>query len=113
MREDANELRLLRPVKLLTITFAIILSFGGLCCSRQHRIDRVSNPGNNPAAAININTANKTELERLPNIGETLARRIVEFREQNGPFRRPENLLLVDGISEKRFQEIRPLIKTE
>jgi competence protein ComEA len=73
----------------------------------------VSNPGNNPAAAININTANETELERLPHIGETLARRIVEFREQNGPFRRPENLLLVDGISEKRFQEIRPLIKTE
>jgi competence ComEA-like helix-hairpin-helix protein len=63
--------------------------------------------------AININTATADELTSLPHIGDTLAKRIVEFRETNGPFRRPENLLLVEGISEKRFKEIRPLIKVE
>ena len=63
--------------------------------------------------AININTASGEELEKLPHVGETLARRIIEFRETNGPFRRPEHLLLVEGISEKRFREIRPLVKIE
>ena len=63
--------------------------------------------------AININTATAEELERLPHVGGTLAQKIVEFRAVNGPFRRPEHLLLVDGISEKRFQQIRSLIKIE
>ena len=62
---------------------------------------------------MNINLANEAELMTLPHIGETLARRIVEFREHNGPFQTPEHLLLVDGISEKRFREIRPLIRTD
>lgn len=64
-------------------------------------------------AAININAATQEELEKLPHVGETLAKRIVEFRTNNGPFRRPEHLLLVEGISEKRFREIRPLVKIE
>jgi competence protein ComEA len=50
---------------------------------------------------------------RLPGIGDTLAHRIVEFRDQNGPFRRPEGLLLVPGISEKKFREIRTLVKSD
>ena len=62
--------------------------------------------------AIDINRASATELMSLPGIGETLAARILEFREKNGPFRRPEQLLLVPGISEKKFRDIRTLIKT-
>lgn len=105
--------RLQCSASVLLLTFTIVSFFIGSSCSRQYRIDRASNAEYSTADAININTADKSELETLPHIGETLARRIVEFREQNGPFRRPENLLLVDGISEKRFKEIRPLIKTE
>jgi competence ComEA-like helix-hairpin-helix protein len=67
-----------------------------------------------PAAnAIDINSASAKELETIPGIGDTLAKRIVEFREKNGRFRRPEHLLLVPGISEKRFRQFRPLIRTE
>jgi competence protein ComEA len=60
---------------------------------------------------IDINTASEKELQTLPGIGETLAKRVIEFRERNGRFRRPEHLLLVPGISEKRLHEIRPLIR--
>jgi competence protein ComEA len=61
-------------------------------------------------ASININTADVLELEKLPQIGRGLATKIVEHRNRYGPFRKPEHLLVIDGISEKRFREIRHLI---
>ena len=63
--------------------------------------------------AININTASAGELEKLPHIGEKLAQKMVEHRENFGRFRKAEYLMLVDGISDKRFREIRNLIKVE
>jgi competence protein ComEA len=65
------------------------------------------------AVAININTATADEFEKLPHIGRKTAETIVEFREQNGPFRRPESLMQIRGISEKRFLELREFLKTE
>ena len=60
---------------------------------------------------IDLNSANASELRRLPGIGEKTALKIITFRERNGPFIRIENLMLVDGISEKKFLEIAPSIE--
>ena len=65
------------------------------------------------AAAININTASRQELEELPGIGEGIAERIVAHREQYGPFRRPEHLMMVRGISDRKFRELRAMIVVE
>ena len=62
---------------------------------------------------VNINTASAEELEKLPYIGPGVALKILAYREKNGPFRRAEHLMLIDGISEKRFREIRLLIRVE
>ena len=62
---------------------------------------------------ININTATREELERLPGIGEALAARIVEHRERHGAFRRVEHLIIVRGISERRFAALRAFIKVD
>lgn len=62
--------------------------------------------------AINLNTASIDELDRLPHIGRKTAEAIVAFREEHGPFRRPEHLMLVRGVSETRFLEIRHLLRT-
>lgn len=62
---------------------------------------------------ININTATREELEKLPNIGAVLAARIIEHRARYGAFRRVEHLLIVRGVSERRFREMRPLIYAE
>lgn len=59
---------------------------------------------------ININTATWEELTALDGIGEALAKRIVEYREQNGAYSSPEELLEVPGIGEKRLQAIRDQI---
>ena len=65
------------------------------------------------ATRININTAPSSELEKLPGIGKALAERIVAHREQYGSFRRTEHLMMVRGISERKFRELRPLVKVE
>jgi competence protein ComEA len=62
---------------------------------------------------ININTASADELEKLPGIGKALAERIIEHREKFGPFRRPEHLIIVRGISDKRFRALQDLITVE
>lgn len=61
-------------------------------------------------AKININTATAAELENLPRIGPKVAERIVEFRTQNGNFKRIEDIMKVRGIGEKIFDEIKDLI---
>jgi len=63
--------------------------------------------------AININTAPASDIARIPHIGEKLADRIVAYREAHGPFRRPEHVMLVDGISDKKFRLFRSFIRTE
>jgi len=63
--------------------------------------------------AVNINTADAAGLQRIPHIGEKLAADIIEYRQSHGPFRRPEHLLLVNGVSDKRFREIRQLVRVD
>jgi competence protein ComEA len=62
---------------------------------------------------LNINTSSANELETLPGIGKGLAERIVEHRARYGPFRRPEHLIVVRGISDKRFRALRDLITVD
>ena len=61
--------------------------------------------------AININTATAETLEKLPNIGAKKAEEIIKHREKYGAFRKLEHLMLVRGISDRRFREIKNLIK--
>ena len=65
------------------------------------------------AERININTATVEELTELDGIGEELARRIVEYREQNGSFINTDELLNVEGIGDKTLEDIRNKISTE
>lgn len=88
----------------------LVLVFVG--CGRTPRTETVSTAAS-AASAININTASSDELQRIPHIGEKLAAKIVEHREVHGPFRRVEHLMLIQGISDKRFRKIRPLVRTE
>ena len=99
-------------------TLALILSISG-CAKRERRT--AIRPGLSPAHPIsrpgrprvNLNTASAAELETLPGIGKALAARIIEHRQKFGPFRRVEHLIVVPGISDRRFRAMQDLIAAE
>lgn len=62
------------------------------------------------AELIDINTASQSELESLPGIGPTTARKIIEYREQNGPFVSTQDIINVSGIGPGTYERIKDLI---
>ncbi|MEW6286076.1 MAG: ComEA family DNA-binding protein [Chloroflexota bacterium] len=62
------------------------------------------------ADLVNINTASAAELETLPGIGPTIAQKIIEYREQNGPFLSTEDIINVSGIGPGTYERIKDLI---
>jgi competence protein ComEA len=59
---------------------------------------------------VDLNRASAEELRAVPGIGPALSERIVKFREENGPFRRVDDLLKVRGIGEKSLEKMRPYL---
>lgn len=55
---------------------------------------------------LDINQADSEALQALPGIGEVLAGRIISYRDENGPFSSPDQLMNVEGIGEKRLEAI-------
>ena len=65
----------------------------------------------NSTAPVSINTASAPELERLPGIGPVIAQRIVEYREQHGPYQRIEDLLEVEGIGPSKLESLQDYVQ--
>ena len=63
-----------------------------------------------PIFPININTATVEQLDLLPEIGPVLAQRIVDYRNEYGPYTSVNDLLYVNGIGEKTLAKIISLI---
>lgn len=53
---------------------------------------------------INLNKASVAELVQLKKVGPKYAQRIVDFREKNSPFKKPEDIMQVPGIGYKTFE---------
>ena len=59
---------------------------------------------------IDINSASKQQLILLPGIGESIASRIIAYRDENGPFSSVDRLVRVKGIGAKKLEKIRPFV---
>ena len=64
-----------------------------------------------PLASIDINHASASQLEALPQVGPVLAKRIVAYRKQHGPFNQLDGLDAVKGVGTKLLIRIRPYLK--
>ena len=60
---------------------------------------------------IDINTATIEQLDLLDGIGQAIAQRIIDYRTKNGPFSKIEEIMNVNGIGEKKFEQIKDYIK--
>jgi competence protein ComEA len=76
----------------------------------QNQVDK---PKSDSGQLVNINNASAEELESLPGIGKAIAERIIAHRQRYGPFRRAEHLLIVRGISDRKFRALRPMITAD
>lgn len=71
-------------------------------------VQEVNEKGGNKK--VNINTATQSELENLPGVGEAIASRIIEYRQQNGKFSKIEDLQNVKGIGDAKLNNIKEYV---
>ena len=63
-----------------------------------------------PEGMVNINTADEKELDKLPGVGPAMAKRIVEYRTENGAFQAPEEIKRVKGIGDAKYAKMKDKI---
>ncbi|MFC8423279.1 helix-hairpin-helix domain-containing protein [Streptomyces sp. NPDC057236] len=67
--------------------------------------------GAGPTAPVSLNTATLDQLDTLPGVGPVLAQHILDYRTRNGGFRAVDELREVNGIGDRRFAELRNLVR--
>lgn len=60
---------------------------------------------------ININMANEKDLQKLPGVGESTAKKIIKYREENGEFKNIEDIKNIKGIGESKYEELKDKIE--
>ena len=80
---------------------------------RTEHPQRAEAQTNAPDAAVKVdlNTADRAALQELPGIGVRTAELILEYRKQNGGFKKIEELMNIRGIGERTFLRLRPLVR--
>ena len=105
----------MRLLGLTVMLFALALP----SCARRGEIansnaealaSQASVKGQASPSCINLNLATVEQLMQLPGIGEVMSQRIIEYRKRHGPFRRPEEIIILEGFSERKYRAVADLV---
>lgn len=102
-------------IRNLLAALALTLSFGSLATTAHAADDDAIEGPVAPSTngVINLNTASEEELMRLPGVGPSKAKAILELRTQLKGFKRVEDVMRVKGIGRKTFRKLLPMLKLE
>lgn len=65
------------------------------------------------SGAVDINSAGIEELKKIPGVGESTAKKIIDYREENGGFSTKEEIINVSGIGKKKFESMKDYITVQ
>jgi competence protein ComEA len=90
----------------------LLILMGGVSVAgyASRRVDAGIGASFAPRFQVNINTATQAELEVLPDVGETLAKRIVEYRQRSGPYQGLDDLSQVQGVGPAMLAQMEALV---
>lgn len=92
------------------IAALLVLGLAGTAAAAQQSTRAPAAKASPVEAPVNLNTATMTQLETLPGVGPAMAQRILEYRQQNGGFKKIEELMNVRGIGEASFLKLKALV---
>ncbi len=102
MRRNQMEKMKMRFTLLVVACVMAVMAVPGILLAEDEAVGKV-----------NINAATVEELVELKQIGPEYAKKIVEYREKNGPFKNPEDIMEVSGIGEKTWEKNKERITTK
>jgi competence protein ComEA len=94
-------------MKRIALVLVTLLSLGTAAAFAQ---ESAKLPASSGMQMVNLNSATVPQLEALPGIGRSTAEKIVEYRQKSGGFKKVEDLMNVQGIGEKSFLKLKPLV---
>ena len=100
-------------ISIIMMACCLLLTLNASATDTKTEAPDISDTTKMQAAAIepvNINKADVKTLTTLKGIGKDRAQKIVEYREKNGPFQKPADLMKVKGIGKKLFDQNKDFI---
>ncbi|MDD5217031.1 MAG: ComEA family DNA-binding protein [Candidatus Omnitrophica bacterium] len=101
--------------RLWGIVLAVSFLMTGMSLAFVERLDAAPNVSaevqSTALSVVNINKAGSEELQTIRGVGPRIAERIIQYRDQNGPFKNPEDLAKVRGVGSAKLQKIKDQIK--